>query len=118
MSAEDDSLEKRFYSAEDVWKRRHTESEMIDGNHDDTGLKPEQESFMTTLERTESQDLAEELFEIIIVCCRFVKTVYVLKLLEQEKDTWRLLHTLYKDRLETELGQEEEAMMIDDLVRT
>ena len=60
MSAEDDSLEKRFYSAEDVGKRRHTESEMIDGKPDD-GLKPEQESFMTTLERTESQDLAEEL---------------------------------------------------------
>ena len=60
MSAEDNSLEKRFYSAEDVGKRRHTESEMIDGKHDN-GLKPEQELFMTTLERTESQDLAEEL---------------------------------------------------------
>ena len=60
MSPEDNSLEKRFYSAEDVGKRRHTESEMIDGKPDD-GLKPEQELFMTTLERTESQDLAEEL---------------------------------------------------------
>mmetsp|Transcript_14610 Transcript_14610/g.42034 ORF Transcript_14610/g.42034 Transcript_14610/m.42034 type:complete len:1796 (+) Transcript_14610:222-5609(+) len=61
MSAED-SLEKRIYSAGDVGKRRHTstESEMIDIKHVDAELKPGRESFMS-LERTESQDLAEEL---------------------------------------------------------
>ena len=56
----DDSLEKRIYSAGDAVKRRHTESEMIDAKNDDGTEKTRQEPFMP-LERTESQDLAEDL---------------------------------------------------------
>jgi len=47
-------------AAEDVGKSRHNKSKLIDKKHEDVELKPGKESLMT-LERTESQDLAEEL---------------------------------------------------------
>ncbi len=50
---------------------------------------------------------------------RFVKVVEMLQSLNQEKCTWRLISSLYRDRLETEANAgNDEPMMIDMLVMT
>ena len=41
----------------------------------------------------------------------------MLEAVRQERNTWRLLTSLYRDRLETEMKSEEEPMMVDSLVR-
>ena len=40
----------------------------------------------------------------------------MLEAVRQERNTWRLLTSLYRDRLETEMKSEEEPMMVDSLV--
>ncbi len=48
---------------------------------------------------------------------RFLKVHTMIEQLDDEKCTWRLIGTLYKDRLETGVkGDHEEAMMVDMLV--
>ncbi len=53
------------------------------------------------------------------ILCRYVKVMEMLESLNSEKYTWRLVASLYRDRLETEAkGECEEAMMLDMLVGT
>ncbi|XP_013392603.1 nuclear pore complex protein Nup107-like [Lingula anatina] len=46
---------------------------------------------------------------------RFTKTIDVLNILEQEKNTWALVGSLFRDRLETEVKGDQEDMIVDQL---
>lgn len=52
------------------------------------------------------------------LCYRFQKTFDTLALLIEEKNTWQLVNSLFKDRLETEMRADlsDEEMAIDGMV--
>ena len=50
----------------------------------------------------------------LIILNRYVKVVDMLQNLTNEKHTWRIIMSLYRDRLETEAkGDVDESMMVD-----
>ncbi|XP_076371514.1 nuclear pore complex protein Nup107 isoform X3 [Tachypleus tridentatus] len=46
---------------------------------------------------------------------KFINTIRVLNLLEQERNSWRLVRTLYQDRLQTELINDPDMILMDTL---
>ncbi|XP_019626310.1 PREDICTED: nuclear pore complex protein Nup107-like [Branchiostoma belcheri] len=101
---------------------------------EDPGLAASSGVYTEFMQRLRARPTSKEVFELLDeyqqVCCeqvsllkrivkkvttaqnKFQLTLTVLQLLQQEKCTWRLLFSMYKDRIQSEFS-ESEAMMTD-----